>query len=79
MSTRSLKLGDIDIQTLLKDYRKAVRGKKESFRTDCMKNGEPPLEFVTKFCYYWLQYIESSTGLKLLTEKDHKEIKNDKN
>ena len=76
MGNRSLKLGDINMKRLLRDYRDAVADKRTDFSSDCMTNGEPPLEFVTKFCYYWLQYIESSTGLKLLTEKDHKEIHN---
>ena len=79
MGNRNLKLGDINMKVLLRDYRDAVADKRGHFSSDCMKNGESPLEFVTKFCYYWLKYIESGTGLKLLTEKDHKEINNDKN
>lgn len=75
MGNRSLKLGDINMKRLLRDYRDAVANKLGHFSSDCMKNGEPPLEFVTKFCYYWLQYIETSTGLNLLTKKDHEDVK----
>lgn len=74
MSNRNIKLGDINMERLLRDYRDAVADKRDHFSSDCMKNGEPPLEFVTKFCYYWLQYIESNTGLKLLNDNEHKEI-----
>lgn len=75
MGNRNLKLGDINMKRLLRDYRDAVAKKSRQFTSDCMKNGEPPLEFVTKFCYYWLQYIETNTGLNLLTKKDHEDVK----
>lgn len=67
---RQLNFGNIDMDVLMKDYRKAVKSKEKQFTSDCVK-GEKPLEFVTKFCYYWIQNIEMRTGLKFLTRKDH--------
>lgn len=67
---RNVVLSEADLETLVQNFREALRKKEDKFISPYSKDPDHPLEFVTGYCYYLLKYLESQYGVKLLTAED---------